>query len=119
MPVRLNRLSISEEYIDELIDNLNLEDIKNEYVKDISFLDRVKVLLARAMAARPFVLLINDITRGLKQFEIDIVVDQLSHLNNLYHTTIIHATNYQKLKSSASRVLTIQDGVIKDDKDLI
>ena len=119
MPVRLNRLTVQEEYIDELLDNLALEDIKNEYVKDISLVDRVKVLLARAMAARPFVLLLNDITKGLKQFEIDVIVDCLSHLNNLYHISIIHATNYQLLKNSASRVLTIQDGVIKDDKDSI
>ena len=116
MPVRLNRLPVGEDYIDELLEALSLDEIKDELVKDISYLDFVKVKIARAMASRPFALLIDDVARGISPYELDLVVDSLTHMNNLYHVSIIYATNNEKLKAFASHVLTIEDGIIKDVK---
>lgn len=115
LPFRLNRIiNVSNEYIEEVLDELDLFDIEDEKVKNISAFNKAKVKLARCLISKPFALLLDDITRGLNIEERDLLEDALSHINNYFQVTIIHGTNYYGKSIRASSIIDIEDGKIKN-----
>ena len=115
LPLRLNRvINISDNYIEEVLDELDLLDIRDEKVKNLSLFNKTKVKLARCLISKPFVLLLDDITRGLNIEERDLLEDALSHINNHFEVTIVHGTNYYGKSIRASNIIEIEDGKIKN-----
>ena len=65
------RQSEAEERADEVLDTLALSHRKNEKPKDLTFAERRKVEIARALVMRPRLLLLDEVLAGLTGSELD------------------------------------------------
>ena len=114
LPLVLNRGEEDEEYMSSVFEELDLLEIIDENTSTINKLDYYKVKIARSMSLKPFVLLIENIDRDFNNAEIDYLMDLLTHLNNMFKTTIIISTTKKELLSSASKKIVIENGTIKN-----
>ena len=114
LPLTLNRIEEDTEYMDGLIDELDLVDILDDRMDSISKIDYYKVLIARSMSLKPFVLLLENIDEELNKAEVDYFMDLITHLNNIYKTTIVISTKNSELLSLGSKKIVIEDGTIKN-----
>ena len=115
LPLILNRIEEDNDYMSNLFEELDLLDLIDEKVTNIGKLDYYKTLIARSLSLKPFVLLLENIERDFTKAELDILLDSLTHINNLYKTAIVISTSNINLKRAGSRTLVIEDGTIKND----
>lgn len=115
LPIWLNRIiHIDDIYIDKVLEELDLTELQDKKYKTLNNVDKIKVKLARALVTKPFVILIEDIYKNLSSVEANMVIDIISHINNVYHVTIVESTNYKPLLNTASNKIEIEDGKIKN-----
>ncbi len=115
LPLILNRIEEDDEYMSSLIDELDITDLVDDKVTNISKIDYYKTLLARALSLKPFVLLLDNIEKDFSKAELDVLLDSITHINNLFKTAIVISTSNIELKSVASNILVIENGTIKND----
>ena len=115
LPLVLNRIEEDNDYMNNLLEELDLTDLLDSKVTNIGKLDYYKTLIARALSLKPFVLLLENIERDFTNVELDVLLDSLTHINNLYKTAIVISTSNINLKRAGSRTIIIEDGTIKND----
>ncbi len=115
LPIILNRIEEDNDYMSSVFEELDLLDLIDSKVTSIGKLDYYKTLIARALSLKPFVLLLENIERDFTKAELDVLLDTLTHINNLYKTAIVISTSNINLKRAGSRTLVIEDGTIKND----
>ena len=114
LPITLNRLEENSEYMERLIEDLDLTDIIDELTVNISSIDYMKVKIARSLSLAPFVLLISDIDKGFNKAETTYLFDLISHINNIYKTTIVISVCDEKMIGLGSKTIIINDGTISN-----
>ncbi len=94
---RLNEIDVPEEHVRrrvaEVLEFIGLQDYVDRMPSDLSGGQRRRVAIARAMAANPSLLLLDDPTTGLDPITATTVNDQVVKLRDLEHVTSIAATH--------------------------
>ena len=99
----------------DLLNEVGLSDRRDHYPVQLSGGEQQRVALARAFMVRPAILLADEPTGNLDSANGRHILDLLLSLNAQQGTTLVLVTHDQQLASHASRIITLQDGLIVED----
>lgn len=116
LPIKLNNEAADENYINEIIEKLDLGDRLLHYPNQLSGGQQQRVAIARALANKPAVILADEPTGNLDSKTSENVVLLLKKFNRLYGQTIIMITHDNNIAEEADRIFTIKDGCITNEK---
>ena len=117
LPILLDNKKLDEEYLNELIETLNLKSRVNHLPNELSGGQQQRVSIGRALMNRPSILLADEPTGNLDSKASREIIDLLKLSNEKYKQTIIMITHDHNLALSADRIITIEDGkIISDEK---
>ena len=117
LPILLDNKKPDEEYLNELIETLNLKSRVNHLPNELSGGQQQRVSIGRALMNRPSILLADEPTGDLDSKASREIIDLLKLSNEKYKQTIIMITHDHNLALSADRIITIEDGkIISDEK---
>lgn len=112
LPIHLDGQDEDKEYIEELLEMLNLEDKKYNYIDELSGGQQQRVAIARALASKPEIILADEPTGNLDSVNSQEVLDVLRKSQRKYNQTIILVTHDARIASYADRIIRIEDGQI-------
>ena len=102
----------------QALDKVGMLDRENHYPHQLSGGQQQRVAIARALAAKPAILLADEPTGNLDSRASDEIMTLLAEANRKYKQTIIMITHNPELAKQADRVLTIEDGRIREGMSL-
>ena len=98
--------------IDELMENLEIHDLKYRFPKELSGGQQQRIAIARAMVKNPKLLLCDELTGALDSHSSQSVLSVVEKLNKQYGTTIIIITHNEAISEMADEIIYIKDGKI-------
>ena len=115
LPIHLDHLKEDKEYIDELLEFLDLKEKETAFVRELSGGQQQRVAIARALAMKPAIILADEPTGNLDAKSSQEVVTLLKLSQRRYKQTLILVTHDEMIASQAERITTISDGEIVSD----
>ena len=115
LPIHLDNEQVDNDYIEEVIQLLGLEDKKYAFIHELSGGQQQRVAIARALASKPAIIFADEPTGNLDAKSSQEVVDLLKIAQRKYHETVIMVTHDELIASIADRIITIEDGQIVQD----
>ena len=112
LPLDLSRKKVDQEYLDELLKLLKLEDRKKHLPNELSGGEQQRVAIGRALITRPSIILADEPTGNLDSKNSLEVMNILKRANAIYKQTIIMVTHDEELAKYAKRIITMKDGNI-------
>ncbi len=112
LPLDLSRKKVDQEYLDELLKLLKLEDRKKHLPNELSGGEQQRVAIGRALITRPNIILADEPTGNLDSKNSLEVMNILKRANEIYKQTIIMVTHDEELAKFAKRIITMKDGNI-------
>jgi len=116
LPILLDNKKVDEEYLNELIDVLDLKNRIKHLPNELSGGQQQRVSIGRGLMNKPALLLADEPTGNLDSKASKDIIDLLKLSNQKYNQTIIMITHNQELARNASRIITIDDGQIVSDE---
>ena len=117
LPILLDGKKVDEDYLNELLDILDLKNRVNHLPNELSGGQQQRVSIGRALMNHPSILLADEPTGNLDSKSSKEIIELLKLSNKKYHQTIIMKTHDQSLALNADRIITLKDGkIIKDEK---
>ncbi|MCQ2570845.1 MAG: ABC transporter ATP-binding protein [Candidatus Saccharibacteria bacterium] len=116
LPVDLEKQKIDEEYLEELIKTLGLEDRENHLPNQLSGGQQQRTAIGRALFGRPALILADEPTGNLDSKAGAEIVKLLKLANEKFGQTIILVTHDLEIAKQAGRIITFADGKIVSDK---
>lgn len=117
MPMLLDKRKPDQEYFDNIIRILGIEDKLEALPHQLSGGQQQRVAIARALIYRPALVLADEPTGNLDQKNSKEIVDLLKLSNRNLKQTIFLITHDEKIALEADRILTIEDGrIIADNR---
>jgi putative ABC transport system ATP-binding protein len=102
--------------IADVLDRFNMVAKKDLFPNQLSGGQQQLVGIARALVAQPSIILADEPTGNLQSIQAEHIMDLFKKLNREENITIIQVTHSEKNAQYGNRILTIEDGVIKEDK---
>ena len=99
----------------ELLDAVGMPDRANNRPDQLSGGQQQRVAVARALATDPKLILADEPTANLDTENGEQVMEIMKRLNKETGTTFVFATHDPRVIKYASRVVTLQDGLIVKD----
>lgn len=112
LPLDLSRKKVDQEYLNEILKLLKLEDRKKHLPNELSGGEQQRVAIGRALITRPSIILADEPTGNLDSKNSLEVMNILKRANEIYKQTIIMVTHDEKLAKYAKRIFTMKDGNI-------
>lgn len=112
LPLDLSRKKVDQEYLDEILKLLKLEDRKKHLPNELSGGEQQRVAIGRALITRPSIILADEPTGNLDSKNSLEVMNILKRANEIYKQTIIMVTHDEELAKFAKRIITMKDGNI-------
>jgi putative ABC transport system ATP-binding protein len=119
VPMEIMGLSNAVGRARSLIDEVGLQDRGHHYPSQLSGGEQQRVAIARAFANDPPILLADEPTGNLDSRNGSHIFDLLLRLNRDRHTTLLLVTHDQVLASRADRLISLQDGRVAADRQLV
>ncbi len=116
MPVLLDHRKVNQERLEELLDLLKLSERKSFFPNQLSGGQQQRVAIGRALINAPTILLADEPTGNLDSKNSQEVVELLKYSNAKYNQTTILITHDENVALQAKRIITIQDGKIRNDE---
>ncbi|MFT4925304.1 MAG: putative ABC transport system ATP-binding protein [Phenylobacterium sp.] len=110
---RLNGLPASDDFTQQLIKVLGLEQRLSHYPAQLSGGEQQRVAIARALAAKPSVLLADEPTGNLDEETAAQVMNLLLKAVELDHVTMVLVTHSQTTANYLQRVWQLKQGQLK------
>ena len=118
LPIHLDGQKEDENYIQELLEMLNLKDKKYHYIDELSGGQQQRVAIARALATKPAIILADEPTGNLDSKNSREVLEILKLSQKRYNQTILLITHDARIASYADRIIRIEDGkLVGDDNE--
>ena len=117
-PFRIARGTVTPEARDRaraLLDRVGLSDRMNNRSRNLSGGQQQRVAIARALMNKPAVLLADEPTGNLDNDASSDILELLREINRELSTTFIIVTHDHQIAAACDRVITIADGIIKED----
>lgn len=118
LPVLLDKKRIDEEYFQELVKTVGLQDRIHHLPNELSGGEQQRVAIARSLMAKPELLLCDEPTGNLDSHTKEEIMNLLRLSNQKYNQTIIMITHDLNLAKKTDRIITLQDGKIISDKKM-
>jgi putative ABC transport system ATP-binding protein len=99
----------------ELLKRVGLSDQADRKPSELSGGQQQRVAVARALASHPAFVLADEPTANLDSHTAESLLDLMEDLNKEYGTTFLFSTHDAKVIRRARRVITLEDGIIKND----
>lgn len=119
LPIHLDNGEVDNDYIEEVVQLLGLEDKKHAFIHELSGGQQQRVAIARALASKPAIIFADEPTGNLDAKSSQEVVDLLKIAQRKYHETVIMVTHDELIASVADRIITLEDGEIVQDTQKI
>lgn len=117
LPIDLDQQKVDQQYLNELITMLGLDDRRNHLPSELSGGQQQRVSIGRAILTHPAVLLADEPTGNLDSKNRNEVMEILKKANKEYHQTLILITHDESIALQADRILTMEDGtIIRDER---
>lgn len=107
-----------KETLDSLIDFVGLSDKRDCMPGKLSGGEQQRVAIARGLVFHPELILLDEPTGNLDSVNSEGIMHLLTRINAEFGTTIVQVTHNEKNAAYGTRVITISDGKILDDKSL-
>lgn len=117
LPVQLDGESLDEKYIDEIVTTLGLETKLNNLPNNLSGGQQQRAAIARALAAKPAIILADEPTGNLDSRTSLDVMGLIKVTSERFKQTIVMITHNEEIAQMADRIIRIEDGRIVADKE--
>ena len=111
-PLDLDGLTPDKNFLDEVVQLLGLKDLMDKYPEELSGGQQQRAAIARALSAKPSIILADEPTGNLDSKNGQNVAGLLKMTTELYHRTLVMITHNLELAQLADRVIRIEDGRI-------
>jgi len=112
LPILLDGRKPDKNYLNELIEMLNLKKRVTHLPNELSGGQQQRVSIGRALMNRPSLLLADEPTGNLDSKSSDEIVELLKVSNKKYKQTIVMITHDLEIAKIADRIIKIEDGRI-------
>ncbi|MEG2291003.1 MAG: ABC transporter ATP-binding protein [Clostridium sp.] len=116
MPVLLDDGVMDEDYKNELIKLLSLENRRDHLPSELSGGQQQRVAIGRALANKPSIILADEPTGNLDSKTSRDIMELLKFSAKKYNQTLVLITHDEKVAKMADRVIHIKDGEIALDE---
>ena len=117
MPLHLDGRDIEPEFLQELVEALEISDKLDRYPDQLSGGEQQRVAIARALASKPAILLADEPTGNLDPKTGDQVLRHLKALAARFHQTILLVTHDMEIAAMADRVIRLHNGEVVETKE--
>ncbi|MBQ2898293.1 MAG: ABC transporter ATP-binding protein [Oscillospiraceae bacterium] len=117
MPLHLDGRDIEPEFLNELVEALEISDKLDRYPDQLSGGEQQRVAIARALASKPAILLADEPTGNLDPKTGDQVLRHLKALAAQFHQTILLVTHDMEIAAMADRVIRLHNGEVIETFD--
>lgn len=118
LPVLIDENKVDNEYLNELINILDLKERITHLPSELSGGQQQRVSIGRALINKPCVVLADEPTGNLDSKNSSEVMELLRLTSKKYNQTLIVITHDLNIAAKADRVITINDGKIVNDEKL-
>ncbi|MBZ9685003.1 ABC transporter ATP-binding protein [Clostridium estertheticum] len=116
LPLLMDGKKVDEEYINELMEILDIKSRKTHLPGEISGGQQQRVSIARALANKPSIIFADEPTGNLDSKNSKEVLELLTKSIKKYNQTLVMITHDSQVAACADRIITISDGEIIEDK---
>lgn len=113
-PVLLDHQKPDLEYLEELLQVLNLKERRDHLPGQLSGGQQQRAAIGRALITRPSLILADEPTGNLDSQNSGEVIALLKEASEKYGQTILMITHNREIAQTADRVLQVSDGVLSD-----
>jgi len=99
-----------------VLEELNLGDLAHRRISELSGGQQQRVAVARAVAARPKLVLADEPTANLDGTNVETLMHMMRDLNGRHGMTFVFATHDPRVVAHAVRVVTLVDGRVARDE---
>ena len=116
LPLLLDERKIDPQFLDELMQTLNLAGRAAHLPNELSGGEQQRVSIGRALINRPALVLADEPTGNLDSQNSKEIVELLKLSNRRYHQTLLLVTHSHEIALQADRMITLADGrIVKDE----
>lgn len=112
LPIKLDGIKPDDDYIEEILKLLKLEDKKYYMPNQLSGGQQQRVALARALAIKPAIILADEPTGNLDSRTSQDVLGLIKVSSQKLTQTIVMITHNDEIAQMADRIIRIEDGKI-------
>lgn len=112
MPLKLDKRKPDEEFYNEVINTLGLQEKTRKYPSELSGGEQQRVAIARSVVAKPKLIIADEPTGNLDKKTGEETVAMLLECSKKFGQTLIIATHDPELAKRADEVVRIEDGRI-------
>lgn len=114
LPLELDGKKVDKDELNELLDTLGLTNRRTHLPNELSGGQQQRTSIGRAIITHPAIILADEPTGNLDSNASEEIMELLKLSNKKYKQTIIMITHNLELAAQADRVITIEDGHIKE-----
>ncbi|MGN1374265.1 MAG: ABC transporter ATP-binding protein [Bacilli bacterium] len=114
LPLELDGKKVDKNELNELLDTLGLTNRRTHLPNELSGGQQQRTSIGRAIITHPAIILADEPTGNLDSKASEEIIELLKLSNKKYKQTIIMITHNLELAAQADRVITIEDGHIKE-----
>lgn len=119
LPMRLDGQPVNQEYFQELLRILKLEDRKDHYPHQLSGGQQQRAAIGRALLYTPALILADEPTGNLDSQNSQEIVELFKLSNQKYKQTFIMNTHDEQIALQADRMIRLEDGKIVADRSRV
>ena len=117
-PILLDKKKPDAEYIEEVLEMLNLTKWKDHLPNQLSGGQQQRVAIGRALANHPRIILADEPTGNLDHTQAMEIMEILIRSVKKYKQTLVMVTHDMNLARMCERIISIQDGrILSDEKN--
>ena len=117
MPLHLDDRDAEPEFLNELVEALEIGDKLDRYPDQLSGGEQQRVAIARALVSKPAIILADEPTGNLDPKTGDQVLRHLKALAARFHQTILLVTHDMEIAAMADRIIRLHNGEVVETKD--